>query len=57
MQLRLERVAAHLTVTDTAREMGVHRNTLAFIEKQALVRADQASAVRDAIARLSKAAA
>lgn len=57
MQLRLERVAAHLTVTGLSREMGVHRNTLAFIEKQALVRPEQASQVRDAIARLAKAAA
>lgn len=56
-QLRLERQAAYLTVIAVAAQMGVHRNTLAAIERQSLVRPDQAQQVRDAIARLSKAAA
>jgi transcriptional regulator with XRE-family HTH domain len=57
MQLRLERTAARLTVIELAAQMGVHRNTLAAIEKSPLVKPEQAAAVRDAIARLSRAVA
>lgn len=56
-QLRLERHAAYLTQTGLAREMGVHRNTIAAIERQALVKPETASQVRDAIARLTERAA
>lgn len=56
-QLRVERVAARITVNAITKAMAVSRSTIWSIERQAIVREDQAQAYRDAIARLTKAAA
>lgn len=56
-QLRVERVAARISVNAITAAMGVSRTTVWSIERQAIVREDQAAAYRDAIARLAKAAA
>ena len=56
-QLELEIVAASLTRRQVSDLLGIHRNTLRAILQASLVRPEQASAVRDAIARLTKAAA
>jgi len=55
--LRVERVAAGLQVNVLAAEMRVSRTTLWTIERQAAVRPEQVAKVRDAIARLTQAAA
>lgn len=56
-ELRLLRQTADLLVKDVAREMGVSTATLWTIERRAEVPAVQAQRFRDAIARLTKAAA
>lgn len=56
-QLRVERVAARITVNAIYKAMKVSRTTVWSIERQAIVREDQVALYRDAIARLTKAAA
>lgn len=52
-QLRTERRALELKMTDVARLMGVSRTTLWTIEKAAEVHPAQEAAFRDAVARLT----
>jgi transcriptional regulator with XRE-family HTH domain len=52
--LRLERVAADLSVNAVAGAMGVSRTTLWTIERRAAVPVEQVVAYRDAVARLSR---
>lgn len=56
-QLRVERVAANVTVNAICAAMKVSRTTIWSIERQAIVREDLVVRFRDALARLSKAAA
>lgn len=56
-QLRVERVAANISVNAIAAAMKVSRTTVWTLERRALVSEAHAQAFRDAIARLTKAAA
>ena len=56
-QLRVERVAANVSVNGIAEAMGVSRTTIWALERRALVSEAHAQSFRDAIARLTKAAA
>lgn len=56
-QLRVERVAARVSVNAISAEMKVSRTTIWSIERQAIVREDHVIAFREAIARLATVAA
>jgi transcriptional regulator with XRE-family HTH domain len=56
-QLRVERVAANLSVNAVCAAMKTSRTTLWAIERAAIVRPHHVKAYRDALARLSQRAA